>query len=379
MSAPKKITFLTATRADFGKLQPLIASIYRDDAYDVQILATGMHLLAEYGLTVNEIYRAGFRRIHAISNQDIGDGMSDALASTVQLVSRYLDHNETDLLVVHGDRIEPMGATLAACLKNVRVGHIEGGEVSGTIDEMLRHSISKLSQVHFVSNNVARDRLVQMGEAPSSVFVIGSPSLDIILSKKLPDLAAVKRHYEIPFERYLLLLFHPVTTEQNTFAEANTIVDAILAGGYNAVVVLPNNDAGRAEICKAYRRLENRPQIRIFPSIRFESYLTLLNNATCIVGNSSSGIHEAPVFGVPSVNIGTRQHLRSNAPSIVSVAGDAAAIRNAVDDALKSPRLAPTFDFGHGNSAANFKDVLDGGRIWDIPIQKHFLDSGLHG
>lgn len=379
MNVKKRITFLTATRADFGKLQPLIESVYSDEAFDVQILATGMHLLAEYGLTVNEIYRAGFRRIHAVSNQDIGDGMADALAGTVRIVTRYLEQNDTDLLIVHGDRIEPMGATLAACLRNVRVGHIEGGEVSGTVDEMLRHSISKLAHVHFVSNEDARNRLLRMGEAPESIFVIGSPSLDLIFSDRLPAFDAVRRHYEIPFEDYVILALHPVTTDKTTGAEANAVADALLASGRNAVVILPNNDAGRNLIEIAYRKFDGNPRIRKFPSIRFESYLTLLKNAECILGNSSSGIHEAPAFGVPTINVGTRQHARSDAPSIVNVSSRFEDIRDALAHIRPHKRFEPSYRFGRGESAANFRRTLDAGALWRISVQKKFHEGAALG
>ena len=187
----KKITFLTGTRADFGKLKPLISTIAEDaDRYSYEIIATGMHLLKKYGNTIGEIRKAGFDNIVPMFNQEglATDRMDTVLANTISPLSHYFSENKPDLFVIHGDRVESLAGAISGALNNIRVAHIEGGEISGTIDESIRHAVSKLVPLHFVSNDAARARLIQMGEDRTSIFQIGSPEVDVMpsyLSSKL--------------------------------------------------------------------------------------------------------------------------------------------------------------------------------------------------
>ena len=181
-SRDRHILFLTGTRADFGKLKPLIEATSRTPGLKTSIFATGMHMLARYGATVHEIRKAGFRNIFTYINQDGSRAtqMDLVLATTVQGIAHYVRENPPDLLVVHGDRIETLAGAIVGALNNILVAHIEGGELSGTIDELIRHAVTKLSHLHFVANRVARNRLLQMGERSESVFTIGSPDVDVM-------------------------------------------------------------------------------------------------------------------------------------------------------------------------------------------------------
>ncbi|MFZ9944061.1 MAG: UDP-N-acetylglucosamine 2-epimerase, partial [Bacteroidia bacterium] len=167
----KKILFITGTRADFGKLKSLIQITSEDSTFEVHIFATGMHLLEQYGYTVNEIEKSGFTNIHRFSNGNIGNGMDVALARTIEGLSAYVANNRPDLLVVHGDRGEALAGSIVGALNNILVAHIEGGEVSGTVDELIRHAVTKMSHLHFVSNEEARKRLIQLGEIPDNIHV----------------------------------------------------------------------------------------------------------------------------------------------------------------------------------------------------------------
>ena len=215
----KSILFITGTRADFGKLKPLIARVEAAEAFDYRIFATGMHMLSRYGATLSEIARSGFQNIYPYLNQDPfgSSGMDLALANTIQGLGHYVREYSADLIIVHGDRIEALAGATVGALQNILVAHIEGGEVSGTVDELLRHAISKLSHLHFVANQEARTRLMQMGEQPDTVFVIGSPDIDVMLSDSLPSLDEVKSHYDIPFDDYCIFMYHPVTSELTGF------------------------------------------------------------------------------------------------------------------------------------------------------------------
>lgn len=371
----RRILFLTGTRADFGKLKPLIREVAALEEYEYQIFATGMHMLSKYGSTVTEIYRAGFENVYPYVNQDgsVSSQMDLVLANTVQGLGHYVREFPPDLIVVHGDRVETLAGAIVGALTSKLVAHVEGGEISGTVDELIRHAVTKLSHLHFVANDKARTRLLQMGESSSSVFVIGSPDVDVMLSDALPSLDVVRERYGIPFGAYSILLYHPVTTETARLADhAASVVAAVEQSGRNFVVLYPNNDTGGDTVFVAIQRLEGNPRFRLLPSMRFEYFLTLLKNAEAIVGNSSSGVREAPVYAVPSVNIGTRQMNRYRYPSIVDVPEDTAAILHALDHLPKA--VPPSLHFGAGQSAELFVTQLRDPALWLTPPQKQFKD-----
>ena len=371
-----KIMFLTATRADFGKLKSLMRSVSGSDSFECLIFATGMHMLARYGSTIQEIYKSGFQKVHPYINQDgsVNSQMDLVLANTVQGLGLHIRESQPDLLVVHGDRVEALAGAIVGALNNVRVAHIEGGEVSGTVDELLRHAVTKLSHVHFVANEEAAQRLRQMGEDWRSIFVIGSPDTDIMFSANLPDLEEVKRRYEVPFDQYGIVLYHPVTTERAQVKNnARELVDALLASDHNFVVIHPNNDHGAEAILEEFERLQGLPRFRFIPSMRFEYFLVLMKHAVAMVGNSSAGIREAPAYAVPTVNIGTRQNRRFQCSSIVDVSEDRDAIGHALANLPKN--LDPVHHFGRGNCAGAFMQVLSGDDIWSLPTQKQFNDA----
>jgi len=368
----RNILFITGTRADFGKIKSLISELEKNSQIETFIFATGMHLLRKYGLTVNEIQKAGFKNIYRYINQNINDSMDMVISKTIQGLSDYVKENAPDLIVVHGDRVETLAGAIVGSLNNILVAHIEGGELSGTIDELVRHSVSKLSHVHFVSNADARDRLIKMGETKSSIYIIGSPDIDVMRSKTLPSLASAKARYKIHFRRYAIVLFHPVTTEISSLKrDVKNLVDSLIETRQNYIVIFPNNDLGSADIFEEYKRLDSISRFLLYPSLRFENFLILLKNADFIIGNSSAGVREAPYYGLPSINIGTRQNRRADAPSIINIANEKADILEAIERA-KTMECEPTQDFGDGNSAQRFFDILDGDDIWHISKQKDF-------
>ena len=371
----KKILFLTGTRADFGKIKSLIQILEAHPEFEPFIFVTGMHLQKEYGYTLLEVERCGFSNIHMLENHTHETTMDLTLAKTIEGLSVYVKSCEPDMIVIHGDRVEALAGAIVGSLNNILVAHIEGGEVSGTIDELIRHSTSKMSHVHFVSNKQAKKRLIQMGELDNAIFTIGSPDVDIMFSNTLPELDIVKQYYEISFEAYAIAMFHPVTTESQYMQQnADNFVDALLADHHNFVIVYPNNDLGSQTILKAYERLKGNPRFRIFPSLRFEYFLTLLKKAQFIIGNSSAGIREAPYYGLPIINIGTRQQNRALQTDIINVNYDAASIIDALK-AIDAHKVQPVeTDFGKGNSAELFLKSLLNTDIWQLNHQKQFRD-----
>lgn len=371
----KKIVFLTGTRADFGKIKSLIQILDESPEFAVFVAVTGMHLQEEYGYTLIEIERCGFKNIHTFSNHTHETTMDLTLAKTIEGFSSYIKTINPNLIVVHGDRVETLAGAIVGSLNNIRVAHIEGGEVSGTVDELIRHSVSKLSHIHFVSNADAQKRLLQLGEIAESVFEIGSPDLDIMFSDTLPDLKTVKEYYEIEFESYAIAMFHPVTTEVSDMKKyAADFTEALLKSGLNYIVIYPNNDLGSKAILESYKKLKDNGRFRVFPSLRFEYFLVLLHNSKFIIGNSSAGIREAPYYGIPVINIGTRQQNRAIHAEIINSEYDFSSISNALKSIENKIFNASSEDFGTGKSAILFLESLKDEAIWKVNQQKQFRD-----
>lgn len=371
----RKVVFLTGTRADFGKLKSLMSRIQTDAAFELHVFVTGMHMLARYGYTCDEVEKAKFRNIYKFINQNLSDGMDHILSKTISGLSDFVKEIGPDLIVVHGDRVEALAGAAVGALNNILVGHIEGGEVSGTVDELIRHAVSKLSHIHFVANEIAKRRLIQLGECAEHIYVIGSPDIDIMNSRDLPTIKEVQGYYDFDFETYAILMFHPVTTELSDLArQIRVVVEQVIESGLNYVVIYPNNDLGTGIILEEYKRLEGIKHIRIYPSMRFEYFLTLLKNADFIIGNSSAGIREAPHFGVPAINLGTRQHNRVNCDQIINAAIDIDSINNALNLIRTMTRQAHEL-FGNGGSDGRFHEILKRADFWEVARQKNFVDQ----
>lgn len=380
---PKKILFITGTRADFGKIKPLIKKMEGEKDIECAVFVTGMHTLSRYGYTIDEVYKSlgdkrlsgGARNIHTFMNQIPGEPMERILSNTIDGFSRYVHEIKPEMIVVHGDRVESLAGAIVGSLRNILVAHIEGGELSGTIDELIRHAVTKLAHIHFVANEESKSRLRQLGEEEKAIFTIGSPDIDIMLSSDLPQIDEVRHYYEIPFSKYGIVLFHSVTTDASgTERSINALVDVLCTDTNNYVVIFPNNDEGSNYIFTAYERLKGNSRFRFFPSLRIEYFLTLLKKSEFLIGNSSAGIREAPVYGIYSINIDSRQKDRFNYQSIINIEGTPAAIRSAITKCQAAPRCKPSFHFGKGDSADRFFSAIKNPMLWQISKQKQFVD-----
>ena len=267
MSSSRHIAFLTCTRADYGKIKPLILAAH-ENGFRVSVFATGMHLLPQFGLTIKEVRRTLPKDITIVplKNQVENDTMDVVVAKTITGLSAFLTKMQPDLIAIHGDRPEAFAGAITGTLRNTRVVHIEGGELSGTIDGIIRHAVSKMSHVHLVANDEARARLIQLGEASASIHVIGSPDLDIMMSPALPTLRKARARYKFDFDEYQVAIFHPVTTDLDASKHAaKEFVAALIESGRNYVVIHPNNDTGHEHILREYELLREIPQrFRIF-------------------------------------------------------------------------------------------------------------------
>jgi UDP-N-acetylglucosamine 2-epimerase (hydrolysing) len=369
----KSILFVTGTRADFGKIEPLAVAA-RDAGHLVSFWVTGMHMLDRYGLTKNEVARMRGVTVHEYFNQLPGALQDQVLAKTVTGFSDFVAKHRPDLVVIHGDRIEALACALVAATNYIRSAHIEGGEVSGTIDEIFRHCNSKLASHHFVSSEGAKRRVMAMGEPPDKIYVIGSPELDFHSGASGVTIEDVRARYDLPDGNYGIVVFHPVTSEADTMGQQARDLFAVLnASGKYFVVIAPNNDPGSEGIFVVLNELP-KDRYRVLPSMRFAHFSELLKNAALMVGNSSAGVREAPFVGTPSLDIGTRQTNRAEAPSLYAVtASDSAGIAKFLFD--EWGKRYPRHDaFGKGDAAARFTKIISDKAFWTGDLQKRFHD-----
>ncbi len=375
----KKIMFLTGTRADYGKIKSVIKKLENTRGFQTYIYVTGMHLNKKYGSTYKAIEKDGFKNIFLSQPIQEYFTMDIALAENIKQFSEYVKIIKPDLIVVHGDRLEALAGVIVGSFNNIYVAHIEGGEVSGTIDESIRHAISKLSHFHFVSSKKAKERLIQMGEDKNNIYVTGSPNIDILLSDNLPVLDSVKEYYDIEYENYAILIYHPVTTElTNIKSNCKILINALQKTNDNFIVIYPNNDMGNEIIMNEYNNLKSNNKFKIFPSLEFEKFLTLLKNAKYIIGNSSAGIMESGIYGVPAINIGSRQNGRYDDKKVFNIQSidyREADILNAISN-IEDYRIINKF-FGKGNSSELILKELRKKSFWNNNVQKTFHDLNL--
>tara|TARA_X000000368_G_scaffold396219_1_gene364319 strand:+ start:22 stop:1179 length:1158 start_codon:yes stop_codon:yes gene_type:complete len=378
----KNITFITGTRADYGKIKSLVIELQKKRSkFKTNLIITGMHNVKNYGNTKDEIDKDKIKNCYRFNNQSQNKNMDIILANTIKGINKFVSKNPTDLIVVHGDRVESLAGAITGALNNIKVAHIEGGELSGTVDEIIRHSISKLSHLHFVTNQIAKKRLIQMGEIKKNIYIIGSPDLDILLGNSLPLLENVKQRYGIKFQNYAIFIFHPVTTELDSIKkQIDKLIETLVKSQFNYIILLPNNDLGGNIIYEQILKLKRKKlkNFKIFPSMRFEYYLTLLKNSNFIIGNSSSGIMEAPYYGVPTIDIGSRQKNRAKIQSIFNQNNFTKISKLISKYKEKKYNLKPLQYFGSGNSNKMFLSILKQKRVWKIKNQKQFVQLDLN-
>jgi UDP-N-acetylglucosamine 2-epimerase (hydrolysing) len=365
----KKLLFVTGTRADFGKLEPL-AKAAQLAGFEITFFITGMHMMQRYGETRLEVKRFAGAEFIEFVNQREGDALDFILAKTILGFSDFVHERRPDLVVIHGDRVEAMAASIVCAMRYIRSAHIEGGEVSGTIDESIRHCNTKLCATHFVSSEDAKARVLSLGEAPERVFNIGSPELDTHAQPSGVSIEEVKARYAIPFNDYGIVIFHPVTSEVDSMgAQAASLFGCLVQSGKHFVVIAPNNDPGTDDIFAVIEALP-KDRFRLIPSMRFNYFSELMKNAAVMVGNSSAGVREAPFLGLPSLDVGSRQNNRAQADSIF---GCSAFDQEKIQLFLTNQwhhRYKVDASFGNGMASDQFVKALKKNEYWEVGTQK---------
>ncbi len=369
----KKLLFITGTRADYGKLEPLAVAA-QQAGFSISFFITGMHMMKRYGETRLEVRNFPNAEFFEYVNQREADSLDFILSKTILGFSDFVHEHRPDLVVIHGDRVEALAASIVCAMKYIPSAHIEGGEVSGTIDESIRHCNTKLCATHFVSSESAKLRVLALGESPERVFKIGSPELDTHSRPSGVSIEEVKARYAIPFADYGIAVFHPVTSEQDTIgAQANSLFRALEASGHSFVVIAPNNDPGTEEIFAVLEKLPPE-RFRVIPSMRFNYFSELMKNAAVMVGNSSAGVREAPFIGLPSLDVGTRQQSRADATSIKACSAFDVKVIEEFLTSFWGQRFHQDKSFGWGGAAMHFAEILKKESYWSIRLQKCYGD-----
>lgn len=356
MRGPPSLLVVTGTRADFGLWHPVLGAA-RDAAIPVRLLVMGMHLDGRFGRTVDEVRRSGFSiaaEVPATAQGDSRAGMSIALGRAIQGVTPSIEHEMPDWLLVLGDRGEQLAAALAALHLGVRVAHVHGGERTlGAVDDAIRDMISRVAALHLVAHGDALARLIHLGVVREAIKITGAPGLDVIASRSQQD-ASVRERHGVASEPYLLLVQHPETVgDSDPVTQLEATLDAIGQIRLRTIAIFPNADAGGRAMGERLAVAEDA-RFRTHRSLSHHEFIALLAGAAALVGNSSSGIIEAPMLGIPAVNIGRRQEGRIRGDNVIDVPADSVAIHAALLVAL-TPKfrasLSGTSPYGDGNAS----------------------------
>jgi UDP-hydrolysing UDP-N-acetyl-D-glucosamine 2-epimerase len=363
----RNICFVTGSRADFGLLIWPMRAVRETAGLKLQLVATGMHLSPEFGYTIDNIRDEGFtidESVESLLSSDSGVGVAKSVGLGVIGFADAFSRLKPDLVVMLGDRYETFAAAQAAMFMRLPMAHLFGGDVTeGAVDESIRHAITKMSHLHFTSNSDSTRRLVQLGEDPSRIHTIGSPGIDAIKRLKLMDREAIGRDLGTQLgPRNALITFHPLTVETGRSVNALDELFASLStldGDFHLFFTLSNADAeGRALNQRIETFVAGRPNAVAVASLGQLRYISLMNQVDVVIGNSSSGVLEAPSLGVPAVDIGDRQKGRERAASVYNAQPDRKAITAAIVKALARGRQPTVSPYGDGEASKRFVDVI---------------------
>ena len=363
----KKIMIITGSRGEWGYIRPILKLIQQRNDVEYVLVVTNMHLLPAYGNSYKEIENDGFK-IHYKVHMSL-DGYSHvthakSLGLFLNSMPDIIDSEKPDWILLAGDRGEQLMAAIAGAYTYTPVAHIQAGELSGNIDGMTRHAIGKLVHLHFAANQDAADRLKKLGEEEFRIHNVGAPQLDEMVNAQFTDLKEIESKLCVKLDQgYILGVMHPVTEEADKAQkQAEVFIKALNQFDVPKVVILPNNDAGSngvKEAIKNYRQGE----YYMYANLKREDYLGLLKNSLCIVGNSSSGLLEAPTFKVPAVNIGRRQNMRFRGINVIDVPFEVESVVAAIEKAMSTDFVAYLDEncenpYGDGHSSERILELL---------------------
>jgi UDP-N-acetylglucosamine 2-epimerase (non-hydrolysing)/GDP/UDP-N,N'-diacetylbacillosamine 2-epimerase (hydrolysing) len=361
----RKVCVITGSRAEYGLLSPVMSAIQHHPNLELCVIVTGMHLMDRFGLTINEIKKDGFR-IDSEIFISADDDISRSFGETVAGISMAIKKINPDFILILGDRFDALAGAIAGATNNIIIAHIHGGDktTSGHIDESIRFAITKFAHIHFVATIESKKRLIRFGEQEFRIYQVGSPAIDVILSKTFtPALIANKLNLNLNIP-IIIVLQHPVSVEKDE--AANQIRQTLLAIkelNYQTIIIYPNSDLGSLEMIDEIEKYRGISNIQIYKNIEHELFLGLLKISTVLVGNSSSGIIEAPSFNLPVVNVGSRNVGREHAQNVIFVDYDKEQILHAIKKALFDKEFKKKVNncinpYGDGNSSNRIVEIL---------------------
>jgi UDP-hydrolysing UDP-N-acetyl-D-glucosamine 2-epimerase len=374
----RKILLVTERRADYTKLRPILEEISKSKKLDYFLIVTGSHILKEHGKTIDQIKKDGFKitsifHMFKKTKKDNGAEMTRSFGRAISNLSDIIEKIKPDIVLTGFDIAANFAAAIIGAHMNIVVGHIEGGEVTGTIDESIRHATSKFAHIHFTSNFNATNRLKKMGENPKYIFTVGNTSLDGIKNMKTVNKKILSKKYGIDLSKpFLIILQHTVTSEINSI-EKNFLktIEVIKEINIPSIVILGNSDAGSKQIVK----LLKNSQIKGYANVPYVDYINLLQYSSALMGNSSSGIIEAPFLNIPTINIGTRQEGRLRSESVIDVEYDKNKIKNTILNMISDKQFLKKIKkqkqlYGNGDSSKKIVKILEELNLKNFPIQK---------
>ena len=373
-----KICCVTGTRADYPRIRSVLKLLDNDPYFDLQIIVTGSHLLKEYGSTYKEIVDDGFKiskKVEMfIENFDTPHGMTRCVGEATKKLADAYDELDPDIMLITVDRVETLAAASAAALMNLPIFHVQGGEVTGTIDESIRHAVTKLSHFHFAATEESKNRIINMGEPSEKVFNTGCPYIDELNSYDFLSKEDITKIYNLEFnKKTAILTLHPVTTEhEDSLIQIKTVLEAIKNYDLNIISIYSNSDAGGKKIIDV---LKNTPGLNLIPNIKSDHFASLMKNCDIMIGNSSAGIREAPTFSLPVINIGSRQNRRERGCNVIDcnfeINNIIAAIEKALhDDSFKKNITSSSNIYGDGKSAKRIVKIIKEKTSSKIDVQK---------
>ncbi|SEO66752.1 UDP-N-acetylglucosamine 2-epimerase [Paenibacillus sp. OK076] len=375
----RKIAVVTGTRADYGIYYPVLKAIEEEMSLELHLLVTGMHLSPQFGNTVELIRKDGFQisaQVDCLLQGATHGNMSRSIGLAILGMTQALESIQPDIVVVLGDRGEMLAAAVVAAHMNIPLVHLHGGEVTGTIDESVRHAISKLAHIHLVATVQSEKRLLKLGEDPWRIHVVGAPRLETIMNTVLPDIQKTMDRYSIRIHSkgYILFAYHPVTTESADLQMMNNMLNVLSNSEYDIICIMPNSDAGSDALIGVYNQFAKTEGFQLVTNFEPFDYLVMLKNAEVLVGNSSSGIIEAASFHVPVINIGTRQGRRERSSNVIDINESHTALKKALEEAT-SPHFRQIVSstqnvYAKDNTSQLIVDILRRIKNSDQLIQK---------
>jgi len=375
----RKICIVTGTRADFGIYIPIIKKIIAEPNLELSLFATGMHLSEEFGRTINLIKELGLKvdaEIESLENEDTGAAMARLIGNAIIGFTKGFTEKKPDIVLLLGDRGEMLAAAIAASHMNIPTAHLHGGEQSGTIDDLNRNAITKIASIHLPATKKSRERIIAMDEKPENVYVVGAPGLDPIYNKEYASKEKVVKELGInPDEELLLVVQHPNTFEVEESAnQIKETLEAISELKKQCILIYPNSDAGGRAMIKVIKEYETLPFLKTYKNLPRDLYLGIMACSDVLVGNSSSGIIEAPAMKVAVVNIGNRQQNREKADYVLDVPNNKQEILSAIKLSLTEKHKIKIrkckHPYGSGNSSEKIIEILS-----SITINRRMIEK----